>query len=98
LSRYNHRAHRETIIAFTRVIDVLPPSLCALYIIILVYTSCYPKTITLQTSETTINLKLRNSRFKIPEFKDYRSIITSFGDHRVFLWALCGFMLFHCFL
>jgi hypothetical protein len=32
-----------------------------------------------------LDLKLRNSRWKAPDFNGYKCIITSFGGHRVFL-------------
>jgi hypothetical protein len=80
LLRHNHRAHGEIIIHDSTIV-----SLCALYIIFLVYTYGYLKTIKPQTPLTPIYLILRNSRLKFSEFISYQCIITSFGGRRVSL-------------
>ena len=60
-------------------------SFCALYIIILVYTYGYLKSMKPKTPLTLICLKPRNSRLKFSEFIGYQCIITSFGGHRASL-------------
>jgi len=80
----------------------------ALYIIILVYTTCYSKNIKPKIAQITVGLKLRNSSWKFPGFNGYQFINYFIGEHRVFLWDPefpkafgirdCGFILLPSYL
>ena len=54
--KFNHRAHGDYYY-FMRLTEVSAAPLCALYIIILVYTTCYAKTIKLQIPKTKIRFE-----------------------------------------
>jgi len=97
LSRYNHRAHRETIIfhEINRVSAASP--LCPLnYYSHLYYLLLKNNKATNSQNKDIFETKeLNDGKFLSPRATNASLLL--FRDHRVSLWALCGFILFSYF-